>query len=318
MKVIVIVWESSAQAQNQINALAAKAGLPGAEKELVFLRSSGDSVTTPEAGGYDRLRIVLPQGNLPEEAEAYAQAAAEVLAGEEALIVLPATTEGNQAAALLAGLLGCGCVLQVQEMALQEGRPVLRRAAYSNHLTAEFVPQSLPVVCSAVVLPGTEVPVGETPEAETVTLSAVIEAPSWAEEIEEIPASEEEGITAAKRVVVAGRGVGSRENIPQMRALAEKMDASLAATRPVVYDGWVEKSAMVGASAAIIAPEFCLVMGASGAAAFAAGVEKSKYLVAVNQDPSAAIFRIADLGIVEDCVALAEELCKEAPGEEKS
>ena len=316
MKIVAVIRESSAQVQNQIYALAESIRPLGGSAQLIYLRKCEDAGELPDFRGYEKVLTVRPKGTLPEAPEVWADAAERfVKPDEEVLVVLPATMEGSEAAALLAGRLGCGCLLNVKTLRQSEEGPVLSRPAYSNNLTVSFVPESLPAVCSVTVQPAAEVPEGEAPAVEEVQLAEAYEEPSWLEEAEIIPRAEEEGITAAKRVVVAGRGVGSREKIPQMRELAEALDARLAATRPVVYDGWVDKSCMVGASSAIIAPELCVVMGASGAAAFAAGVEKSKYLVAVNNDPSAAVFRIADLGIVEDCNALAEALLRELGGE---
>jgi electron transfer flavoprotein alpha subunit len=93
-----------------------------------------------------------------------------------------------------------------------------------------------------------------------------------------------------------------------MRRLAELMGGRLGGTRPAVLDAWLKHKDLVGASGNLIRPKLCLAMGVSGSGPFMAGVEKSGVLAAVNNDPDALIFKYCDVGVVEDCNAVASEL----------
>ena len=86
------------------------------------------------------------------------------------------------------------------------------------------------------------------------------------------------------------------------------MGGALGGTRPAVYNGKIPRERMIGSSAAVLSSKCCIVFGASGAAPFVAGVEKSKLLIAVNRDPNALIFDNCDVGVVADCNEFAEAL----------
>ena len=119
---------------------------------------------------------------------------------------------------------------------------------------------------------------------------------------------EQEGLRSAQVLLAAGRGVGSREGTVLLEELAAAMGGQLGGTRPVVLDGWLPMERMIGASAAMLRPKLCLVMGASGAAPFAVGVEKSDLLVGVNTDPEALLFQYCDVGLVADWKETAQGL----------
>jgi len=105
-------------------------------------------------------------------------------------------------------------------------------------------------------------------------------------------------LSDAERVIVMGKGVGN--HFEEVEHLAKLMDAHIGATRPETLDCQLGLSRLVGLSGKKISPDLCLVLGASGAAAFLAGIENSKFIIAVNTDPAAPIFRNCDVGIVAD------------------
>ena len=114
----------------------------------------------------------------------------------------------------------------------------------------------------------------------------------------------------ADMVLVAGQGVKSRENIEILERIAHNLGAGLGASRPVVMAAWVDMNRLVGASGSVISPKVCLALGVSGAGMFNAGIERAEFIAAVNTDKDAPIFKIADVGIVDDCMAVLEELEK--------
>jgi electron transfer flavoprotein alpha subunit len=117
-------------------------------------------------------------------------------------------------------------------------------------------------------------------------------------------------ITGADFLLSVGRGVGDKDNLPQLEELAEKMGATLSVSRPLVDQGWMPNSRQVGQSGKTVKPKVYLAMGISGAVQHLAGMKTSGTIIAVNSDPEAAIFNVAHYGAVADLFEVAEELEK--------
>jgi electron transfer flavoprotein alpha subunit len=117
-------------------------------------------------------------------------------------------------------------------------------------------------------------------------------------------------ITTADFLLSVGRGVGDKENLPQFEELAEKMGATLSVSRPLVDQGWMPNSRQVGQSGKTVKPKVYLALGISGAVQHLAGMKTSGTIIAINSDPEAAIFNVADYGAVADLFEVAQELEK--------
>jgi electron transfer flavoprotein alpha subunit len=121
-------------------------------------------------------------------------------------------------------------------------------------------------------------------------------------------------LTAAEIIVSVGRGIKEAENIPIVKQLAEALGAELAASRPICDSGWLPMERQVGSSGQTVAPKLYLAVGISGAIQHLVGMKGSKTIVAINKDPEAPIFEVADYGIVGDLFqvvpALVEEIKK--------
>lgn len=117
-------------------------------------------------------------------------------------------------------------------------------------------------------------------------------------------------ITTADFLLAIGRGIGDKENIPLFEQLADRMGAVLAASRPLVDAGWMPSERQVGQSGRTVKPRVYLAFGISGAVQHLAGMKTSARIVAVNTDPEAAIFNVADYGAVADLFDVADELAK--------
>jgi electron transfer flavoprotein alpha subunit len=107
-------------------------------------------------------------------------------------------------------------------------------------------------------------------------------------------------IADADVLVSVGRGIEDEENIELIEELADALGATLSASRPVVDSGWLEKNRQVGQSGKTVTPEVYIAIGISGAVQHVAGMKGSETIVAINTDPNAPIFDIADYGIVDD------------------
>ena len=117
-------------------------------------------------------------------------------------------------------------------------------------------------------------------------------------------------ITTAEFLLSVGRGIGDKENLPQLEELADKMGATLSVSRPLVDQGWMPNSRQVGQSGKTVKPKVYLALGISGAVQHLAGMKTSGTIIAVNTDPEAAIFNVAHYGAVVDLFEVAEELEK--------
>ncbi|MGI8989991.1 MAG: electron transfer flavoprotein subunit alpha/FixB family protein [Bryobacteraceae bacterium] len=118
-------------------------------------------------------------------------------------------------------------------------------------------------------------------------------------------------LSAAEIIVSVGRGIKEAENIPVVRKLAEALGAELAASRPICDSGWLPMERQVGSSGQTVAPKMYLAVGISGAIQHLVGMKGSKTVVAINKDPEAPIFEVADYGIVGDLFQVVPALIEE-------
>lgn len=115
----------------------------------------------------------------------------------------------------------------------------------------------------------------------------------------------------AEVLVSVGRGIGEEENIELIEELADALDATLSASRPIVDSDWLPKNRQVGQSGKTVTPEVYIAIGISGAVQHVAGMKGSETIVAINTDPNAPIFDIADYGIVDDLFDVVPALIAE-------
>ncbi|NIR51081.1 electron transfer flavoprotein subunit alpha/FixB family protein [candidate division KSB1 bacterium] len=119
---------------------------------------------------------------------------------------------------------------------------------------------------------------------------------------------QEVDLSKAERIVAVGRGIKKPENMNLINKLAEAINAEIAASRPVCDDGWLPLDRQIGSSGQTVTPKLYLAVGISGAIQHIVGMKNSNTIVAINKDPHAPIFDIADYGVVGDLFEVVPEL----------
>lgn len=118
-------------------------------------------------------------------------------------------------------------------------------------------------------------------------------------------------LSGADVIVSVGRGIKEQENLPIVQELAQALGAELAASRPICDNGWLPMERQVGSSGQTVAPKVYLAVGISGAIQHLVGMKASKTIVAINKDPNAPIFEVADYGIIGDLFEVVPALVSE-------
>ena len=274
--------------------------------DIVVLAADPAAVAA-EAAQIDGVARVLTVTN-----EANGNAIAQVLAPQVAKLADgyshvfgPSSTFGKDLMPCVAALLG---VPQVSDLMSVEGEHTFKRPIYAgNAIVTVEAPAGQAVVATVRTASWKEAGKGGSAAVEAANVDAALPTHTRFVGLA-TGSSDRPDLQSAKRVVSGGRGVGSGENFEVIYKFADKLGAAVGASRAAVDAGYCPNEMQVGQTGKIIAPELYVAIGISGAIQHLTGIKDAGTIVAINKDPDAAIFEIADIGLVGDLFQVLPEL----------
>jgi electron transfer flavoprotein alpha subunit len=234
--------------------------------------------------------------------------AAVVAQASPAAVLLSSTAENKEIAARLAIKTDSGLLYD----AVGFDGDTVTQSIFGAAITVQSkVTKGTPII---TVRPNSFAPEPSTGAAEEVAVSVTISDSSKAAKIVDTVVEEKGSrpqLSDASVVVSGGRGIGKADNFNIIENLADTLGAAVGASRAVVDAGWVPHTMQVGQTGVTVSPQLYIAVGISGAIQHRAGMQTSKTIVAINKDPEAPIFEIADFGVVGDLFEVAPQLTDE-------
>lgn len=228
------------------------------------------------------------------------------------LILLPSTSQGKDLAPRLAARFKTDSATECVDFEIKDGKLILIRPVYAGKLIEKIAFKSHPII--ATIRPRTsEIIQTQGKPAEIVSKDAKISPEKLRAKIKDIlkDVKTKLELTEAEIIVTGGRGMRSAENFKILEELADVLGAAVGASRAAVDAGWMPHSAQVGQTGKIVSPKLYIAFGVSGSIQHLVGISSAKYILAINKDPQAPIFKKADYGIVGDLFEAVPRLTAE-------
>lgn len=298
--------------------------LLAAATAAVTTRSEGDACVLPEAAeteclnhGADQV-IVLENAQFGSpRADLFAPAlGSAVMEARPRLVLFALNDFGRELAARVSRRCHAGLIADCKDLRVEpEGRVIGLCPAWGRSIIAEITYAEGWGTGFATVQPHCcqAAPV-DAPRGEVIRRAvAGLPAPGRLRLLDSRPApASHHKLESAEIVVVGGAGLGSAKAFGQVRDLAAVLGAEVGATRPPVLDHWVDEQRLIGQTGKSVAPRLLFSIATSGAVQYTAGIMEAETIVVVNRDPGAAIFEIADIGIVADANEFLPKLIERA------
>ncbi len=267
--------------------------------------------------GADKVLVVDGEVFKDYTTDAYTIAMTSLIASRKPDVVLfGATSNGRDLAPRVAARLGLGLTADCTGLAIDDNRQLVQtRPAFGGNIMAEIItPTTRPQM--ATVRPNVFKPeapnTSRTGEVEKVTLeiSPVQVRTKVLEKVSEVVEGMK-SIEEADVIVCSGRGIKDPANLELPKQLADLLDAAIGGSRPIVDLGWLPSTQQVGQSGRTVCPKLYFALGISGQIQHLVGITSSDTIIAINKDPDAPIFSVADFGIVGDIFTVLPEVIAE-------
>jgi electron transfer flavoprotein alpha subunit len=273
-----------------------------------------DAAQTWASGGVDRVLIADGggfAGPLPAPAAAALARAIEVI--DPAVVLVPGTTAGRDYAPLVAARLGAGLAADCVSFAVEDGAVVATRPVLGGRaLTRITFPGGEPIMATVRSGSFAKAEAGRTEPIVEMLDVALSPDDQRASLVETTPkGTGASRLDTADVVVSGGRGLKEPAQFAIVEELAEAFGAAVGATRAVVDAGWRPHHEQIGQTGKTVSPRLYVAVGISGAVQHNVGMHGSDYIVAINRDPDAPIFKIASFGIVGDLFEVVPALSAE-------
>lgn len=311
MSKILVIAEHDGSKLNPATAkcVACAIAIPGADITVLVLAASAGAVAAQAASIAGVKRVVTL------ESPAFTQALAAVIApavvsvaGDYSHVFGPSTTFGKDLMPRIAALLGAP---QISDLMAVESATRFKRPIYAGNAIVTVECQADSKVVATVRTASFEAAGAASATSPIEALQLTAELPTHTRFVSVTAArSDRPDLQTAARVVSGGRALGSADNFKILYSLADKMGAAVGASRAAVDAGYAANEMQVGQTGKIIAPELYMAFGISGAIQHLTGIKDARTIVAVNKDPEAPIFEVADFGLVGDLFQVVPELEK--------
>ncbi len=303
---ILIIAEGRAEGLKKVSyelvnmAQTLAAALGGAVEGAVVGSNVGAWAETLAKTGVTKVYVADDKGLEHFAPESYTTALAAIInAAQPAIVMFGATGWGKEVSARVAARLDWGLATDCTAAQIENGALVLTRPVYAGKAIAHVQAKSFPVMVSMRpnLVPPAE---ADKPAAPLQTVAVALTAPR-AQVVETMVKEKSKvDLGEANVVISGGRGVKGPEGFAPLNELADTLNAAIGASRAAVDAGWIDYSHQIGQTGKTVAPKLYIAAGISGAIQHLAGMSSSKVIVAINKDPDAPIFKIADYGIVAD------------------
>jgi len=278
-----------------------------------FVAGSGAAGAAADAGKYGATKLyaashaALDAYSTEQHTAALAQA---VTQAQPSILLLGGTSNGRDLAPRVGARLGAGVASDVDRLEWTGGTLRARRPVYSGKafITVEVTGTPAMATTRPNAFPAEEAGAGA---AEVVEVAFTPVEPKAKLVETKVPEAGELSVAEADIIVSGGRGLKEATNFSYIRDLAHAIGGAVGASRATVDAGWIDHQHQVGQTGRVVSPNLYIAAGISGAIQHLAGMSSSKHIVAINKDPEAPIFRLADLGIVGDLFQILPALTEE-------